>query len=266
MPHDKTVDFDVEADKDRWKQPNCEGFVVDPMWPEGAPKPGEVGLHPDATGLAPVPAPASKPEIVMQDWQSLSRSLGLELYERQPEETDNEWRAWMMYREYYPGKLPTMSELSKKTGYTVATLVKYSQKWNWKVRMLHWSRATDATIQSDRVAAIKDMNRKQLQISQTMMDKLVEAMDYLDPATMKPSEITNMMKFATGLQKDIISYTPEQIDQPGMDMHAVKQSQVTKKEDLGSVAEILASVGLLDGKQIGIRTTEVVIQKEEGNE
>jgi hypothetical protein len=69
--------------------------------------------------------------------------------------------------------------------------------------MLHWSRATDSAIQSERVEAIKDMNRKQLQITQTMMDKLTEAVDYLDPAVMKPGEITNMMKFVTQLQKDM---------------------------------------------------------------
>ena len=63
MPRDKTVDFDVEADKERWNQPNCEGFVEDPMWPAGAPKPGEVGLKPE---IAPK---ALKPSAILQDWQ-----------------------------------------------------------------------------------------------------------------------------------------------------------------------------------------------------
>lgn len=237
-------------------------FEADPMWPEGVDTPNNKVSN---TPQVFTQNTTQKQEVVSQDWQALSRSLGLELYERQPEETDNEWLAWITYREYYPGKLPTMSELSKKLHMTVATLVKYSQKWSWKVRMMHWSRATDSAIQDERAAAIKEMNRKQLQLTGTMMDKLVEAVDYLDPATMKPSEITNMMKFVTGLQKDIVSYTPEQIDQPAMDAHAVKQSQVTKREDLSSVAEILASVGLLDGKQVGIRTTEVVIKEEDNN-
>lgn len=256
MAHDKTVEFDAALDKERWKQPNCEGFEKDPMWPEGAPMPGEVGLRPKAPK-------AMKPTEIMQDWQALSRSLGLELYERQPEETNNEWLAWVTYRDYYPGKLPTMSELSKKLNMTVATLVKYSNKWNWKVRMIHWSRATDASIQSERAEAIKEMNRKQLRLTRALIDKVTEAVDYMDPAVMKPSEIAAVAKFATSLQKDIISYTPEQIDQPGLDAHAVKQSQVTKKEDLSSVAEILESVGLLGNTQIGIKTTEVVIQKED---
>lgn len=235
------------------KDPTAD-FEVDAYWPAGVDKPGTVGKNPEGQGV-----------VIAQDWQSLSRQLGLELYERQPEENDNEWLAWISYREYYPGKLPTMSELSKKIGMTVATLLKYSQKWNWKVRMIHWARATDADIMSTRRDAIKEMNRKQLQIADTMMDKLVEAMDYLDPATMKPAEITNMLKFATSLQKDINTYTPDEIDQPALDANVVKQAQVTKKEDLSSVAEILASVGLLDGGKIGIKTTEVVISKEEDN-
>lgn len=240
-------------------------FEADPMWPEGIEVPVN---NPVDAALKKTREATEKAAVTVlsQDWQSLSRSLGLELYERQPEESDNEWLAWMTYREYYPGKLPTMSELSRKVNIGVATLVRYSQKWSWKVRMMHWARATDASIQDERAEAIKEMNRKQLQLTSTMMDKLVEAVDYLDPAVMKPSEITNMMKFAAGLQKDIISYTPEKIDQPAMDANAVKQSQVTKREDLSSVAEILASVGLLNGGKVGIKTTEVVIQKEEENE
>jgi hypothetical protein len=109
------------------------------------------------------------------------------------------------------------------------------------------------------------MNQKQLGLAQSMFDKLQEAVDYMDPALMKPSEITNMFKVVTGLQKDIATYTEEVVDQPALDGHAVKQSQVTKKEDLSSVAEILASVGLLDGATLGVRTTEVVIKKEDDN-
>lgn len=240
-------------------------LVADEFWPEGVEVPGQKIISVmDAVDKTHAVVKSKDPvaAVVDQDWQSLSRTLGLELYERQPEETDNEWLAWMTYREFYPGKLPTMSELAKKLHMTVATLLRYSQKWNWKVRMIHWARATDADIMSERREAIKEMNRQQLQLTQTMMSKLTEAMDYLDPAIMKPSEITNMMKFATGLQRDITEYVDDKIDQPGMDANTVKQSQLTKKEDLSSVAEILASVGLLDGKQIGIKTTEVVIKED----
>lgn len=245
-----------------------EVFVPDPMWPEDALVDEDGVVEKDAeeveaTKIAVLPKNVETHPTVGNDWQALSRSLGLELFERQPEETDEEWRCWDAYRRAYPGKLPTMSQLSKQVGVSVATLVRMSERWSWKVRMMHWSRFTDADIQDERRAAIKEMNQKQLGLAQSMFDKLQEAVDYMDPATMKPSEITNMFKVVTGLQKDIATYTEEVVDQPALDGHAVKQSQVTKKEDLGSVAEILASVGLLDGATLGVRTTEVVIKKED---
>lgn len=241
-------------------------MIVDEFWPEGIEVPGQKIV----SVLDKVDNGGKKPKdpvavVSGQDWQTLSRSLGLELYERQPEESDNEWLAWITYREYYPGKLPTMSELAQKLHMTVATLLKYSQKWNWKVRMIHWARATDADNMSQRRDAIKEMNRQQLEITQTMMSKLVEAMDYLDPATMKPSEITNMMKFATGLQKEINTYVDEKIDQPALDANTVKQAQLTKKEELSDVAQILASVGLLGNKQ-GTKTTVIIQEDKDGTE
>ena len=57
-------------------------------------------------------------------------------------------------------------------------------------------------------------------------------------------------------------YVDEKIDQPALDANTVKQAQLTKKEELSDVAQILASVGLLDGKKVGIKTTEVVIKED----
>ena len=243
-----------------------QSMEVDEFWPEGVEVPGQKLVSVVNTAENGKKKPKDMvAAVVGQDWQSLSRSLGLELYERQPEESDNEWLAWMTYREYYPGKLPTMSELAQKLHMTVATLLKYSQKWNWKVRMIHWARATDADNMSQRRDAIREMNRQQLEITQTMMSKLVEAMDYLDPATMKPAEITNMMKFATGLQKEINSYVDEKIDQPALDANTVKQAQLTKKEELSDVAQILASVGLLGNTQ-GTKTTVIIQEGKDGAE
>lgn len=245
-------------------------LVEDEFWPDGVEAPGKkVVAVINATNTNNMPVKA-KDDIVAkaanQDWQSLSRSLGLELYERQPEETDNEWLAWMTYRDYYPGKLPTMSELASKLGSSVATLLKYSQKWSWKTRMLHWARATDADSMTMRREAIHEMNKKQLSIANTMMDKLVEAMDYLDPTIMKPSEITNMLKLAAGMQKEINMYVDDKIEQPALDANVVKQSQVTKKEDISDIAQILASVGVLDGKMLGIKQTTEVVLKEDNND
>lgn len=254
---------------------NDTSLVPDALWPENAPVPGvkihsvdNLPTHKEQTSIVDTGSetsvdiiePESQPQIVDRDWQSLAATLGLELYERQPEESNNEWYAWCEYRKYYPGKLPTMSELSKACGIAVGTLVRYQQKWSWKTRLLHWSRATDADIMSKRREAIKKMNEDQLQIADAMMEKLKEGVMYLDPATMRPNELTNMMKVVSGIQKDITSYVEEPVDQPALDANTVKQSQLTKKEDAVDVLSVLQSVGLLG--DVNITKTEVSIKKE----
>lgn len=105
-----------------------QSMVVDEFWPEGIEVPGQkLASVVDNTENGKKKPKDIVATVAGQDWQTLSRSLGLELYERQPEESDNEWLAWITYREYYPGKLPTMSELAQKLHMTVATLLKYSQ-------------------------------------------------------------------------------------------------------------------------------------------
>ena len=69
-------------------------LVADEFWPEGVEVPGQKIIHVmDAVDKTHAVIKSKDPvaAVVDQDWQSLSRTLGLELYERQPEETDNEW-------------------------------------------------------------------------------------------------------------------------------------------------------------------------------
>ena len=61
------------------------------------------------------------------------------------------------------------------------------------------------------------------------------------------------------------SYVDEKIDQPALDANTVKQAQLTKKEELSDVAQILASVGLLGNTQ-GTKTTVIIQEGKDGTE
>ena len=41
------------------------------------------------------------------DWMEVAKDNGIELYERQPGETQLEWTIWLSYRDSYPGAKPT---------------------------------------------------------------------------------------------------------------------------------------------------------------
>ncbi len=198
---------------------------------------------------------------VNSNWMEQATELGLALFERQPEETDMEWRIWNKYRDYYPRKLPTWTELATVCSSSVATVIKAATKWSYKVRLVAWARFTDDDVQEKRVAAIKEMNTKQLSMSQNILNKLGEAINYIDPATLRPGEIVNLFKVATELERKITTYVDETVANEGAGVKS-KQVSLTKPEDLGEVLSILQKTGVLDGKTIGIEQTTRFVAKE----
>lgn len=197
------------------------------------------------------------------DWMELAKTLGLEVFERQPEEGDIEWRIWEKYRSYYPLKLPTYSELAAATGHAVATVVKAAQKWSYKIRLLEWARYTDADIQTQRVAAIREMNQKQLGISKTMVDKLRTAVNNIDPLTLRPNEIINLFKVSVEMERKITEYVEPTVVQSAIADKSAPAQGLTKVEDIDEIVEILKRAGALQGKNIGIETTTRVVLAEE---
>lgn len=198
---------------------------------------------------------------VNSNWMEQAEELGLALFERQPEETDAEWRIWCKYREYYPHKLPTWQELAKACGVPIATVTRAAQKWSYKVRLIAWSQYTDSTIQEKRIEAIKEMNEKQLVMAKTIQEKLKTAIENLDPLTLRPNEVVNLFKVATELERKVTTYVDEKVNSE-LEGAKSKQVSLTRPEDLSEVVSILKKTGLLDGRTIGIEQTTRVVAKE----
>lgn len=178
------------------------------------------------------------------NWTDIAAECGLALHERQPEETDIEWLIWDRYRAHYPMKLPTWSELAAECNVSVATVMKASQRWSFKVRMQAWARYTDDGLSESRIAAIHEMNERQTTMALTLQNKLQQAINNLDPLLLKPSEITSLMKAATELERRIKEATPEKVEGTMADT-SVKQKALTKAEDIGEVVDILTKTGML---------------------
>lgn len=203
---------------------------------------------------------------VNPDWMAQSAELGLAIYERQPEETDLEWYIWCKYRDHYPLRMPSWKELAEKCDCSVATCVKASQKWSFKVRLQAWARMTDDEMLEDRVHAIKEMNQRQLQMAKELQGKIQQAIGYLDPALLKPNELVNLFKMVTELERKIVTAMPERVETTVQEA-GQKQRQVTKVEDLGEIVDILQKAGMLENKAIGVeqkvttQTTRIIAKE-----
>lgn len=198
-------------------------------------------------------------------WMEDSDQLGLAYFERQPEETDIEWQIWVAYRDHYPMKLPTWSELAKETGYTVATVTQAAQRWSFKVRMQSWARYTDDAGAEERIKAIKEMNARQVGMAKTLQEKLKTAIDSLEPSLLRPGEIVQLFKVATELERRVVTATPERVEGTVADT-SKKQKQLTKPEDMNEIVAILAKTGMLPGQGMAIEqttTTRIVAKGEE---
>lgn len=208
-------------------------------------------------------------QTINANWMEQSEELGLAIFERQPEETDLEWRIWDAYRRHYPLKMPTWSELAKEVGSAVATVTKTAQKWSFRARLQAWARYADDETTEKRIAAVKEMNEKQLGMAQTLIEKLREGIDNIDPLTLKPNEMVNMFKMATELERRIVTALPERVDGTVQDTGR-KTEQLTKAADLSEVIDILEKTGVLgrrdSAKTVAIEQATRVVVREDNDE
>lgn len=195
---------------------------------------------------------------LLRDWMEEARAIGLALYERQPEEDNVEWLIWTTYRDHYPGRMPSMTALAEECGCSVAKVNKTAKKWNFRVRMVEWSRFTDAGMLEERMQAIQEMNRVQLQQAQQLRCVIGEAITMLDPATLKPNEIANLMKLANQTEHDIITAMPEKVENQVLSAtEAQSQSKRTEVNAIGEILNIMANCGALGSSIVGIEKKTV---------
>lgn len=194
------------------------------------------------------------------DWMEQSKECGLAVYERQPEETDEEWRIWTAYRAHYPLQLPTWTTLARECHVSNNTVVRVASKWSFRVRIQAWARSVDGELQQDRIEAIQEMNKNQLSMAERLQAKISEAIDNIDPALLRPGEIVNLMKVSTELERKIKLAVPEKVHNE--EVSTGKQVAQTKVEDLSEVINILHTTGAFEGKIIGVEQTTRLVAKE----
>ena len=90
-----------------------------------------------------------------------------ELYERQDNETEKAWGAFLIYR----GLTPTdrsLTFVSKKLKKTVGLISKWAKDWKWTDRLDAWERRLDGVRIESTLGEIQEMNIRQMQGSRDM--------------------------------------------------------------------------------------------------
>lgn len=207
------------------------------------------------------------------NWVEVAKDAGLDLWERQPGETQWEWTVWQAYRDSYPGKRANYADVAKQLNTTYNVVRKIAQRWSFPVRMQEWIAECDKITVAQRRQEVLDMNKEHINMAAKLRAKISKAIDDIDPYALAPKDINSLAKLATELERKARLDTMNQeelLRSESVDTEnpELKKSP-TQQGDLSEVVSILLKSGALgDVAQIGVRetkTTEVVVKDKDGN-
>lgn len=195
------------------------------------------------------------------DWLTVAKESGLDPWTQQPGETQWEYTVWCSYRDSYPGKRPSYSDVAKRLDTTYSVVQHVAQRWSFPVRMQQWMRFVDQTTMAQRKEQMLAMNAAHIKLAQKVNEKLDAALDALVPEAMKPGEIASLMKTAAELERKARIDTEAQ-EELQRDLYVDPEQKKTKKtanaDEMQDIISILAKAGVLGGmKVIHTTTTEV---------
>lgn len=198
------------------------------------------------------------------DWIEVAKDSGLELYDRQPGETQLEWSIWQAYRDSYPGAKPSYKLVAEKVGSTYDFVRKTAARWSFQIRMQAWITDCDRLTMAQRRQEVLDMNADHIAMAAKLRGKLNAAIEGIRPEELKPGEINSLMKTMAELERkarvDNVALAGQQSEGfVDADNPELKKSP-TKTNDLSEVVSILLNAGALgDITQIGVRQTETKV-------
>ena len=211
-----------------------------------------------------------------EDWINNAKDNGIELWAQQPGETQWEFTVWTAYRDSYPGKKPTYSDVARQLNTTYASVKKIAQRWSFPVRMQAWMKYCDDVTLMQRRKEILDMNKAHVDMAARLRAKLSTAIDMIDPAALKPGEVASLARLAGDMERKAHIDTIAQEEMRRELLTDTENPELkkapTKQSDLSEVVGILLKAGALgDITQIGVKqtetkttTTQVVVQDDEG--
>ena len=207
-----------------------------------------------------------------EDWMNVAKECGLDPWAQQPGETQWEYTVWVAYRDSYPGKKPTYSDVAKQLNTTYEAVRKVAQRWSFPVRMQAWMVECDRLTLAQRRQEVLDMNKDHVDMAARLRSKLSEAIDNIDPLALKPGEIVSLARTAAEMERKARVDTIAQEEMRRELLTDTENPELkkapTKQSDLSEVVGILLKAGALgDITQIGVRqtqTTEVVVKDDSG--
>jgi ribosomal protein L32 len=201
------------------------------------------------------------------NWMQIAKEAGLELWERQPGETDREWQVWLAYRDAYPSIKPTYRKVAEQLGTTINVVKKVGQRWNFPLRLQAWAKHVDELTQRQREKEIVEMNKRHIEMATKLQEKIQTAINNINPHVLEPKDIKSLFQLSAELERkarlDKTEVSPVKIGDNNPELKKIE----TDANSLGEVIKILQGAGLVPkSPKVGIETTQRIVLKEDDEE
>lgn len=197
------------------------------------------------------------------NWVDVAKEAELDLWERQPAETDREWQIWLAYRDIYPSKRPSYRQVAEQLGTTIGVVKKVGARWDFPVRLQAWAKYVDDLTLQQRQKEIVEMNKKHIDMATALNQKLSVAIEKINPDLLEPKDIKGLLQLSAELERKARLDKPDLKSPEIGDTNPSLKESPTKTEDLGEVLEILSKAGIF--KTVGVKqttTTEIVARED----
>lgn len=125
-------------------------------------------------------------------------------WERQPNETPKAFDAFSVFRDLDPQTRSGVI-VAERLGKSYSLMQKWSQKYGWVSRAAAYDEERDRVKreaeQKAQIEDIKKMRKRHTAVAVKMIDTAEAALNAIDPADVKPADVTRLMDIATKIER-----------------------------------------------------------------
>lgn len=125
-------------------------------------------------------------------------------WERQPNETPKAFDAFSVFRDLDPQTRSGVI-VAERLGKSYSLMQKWSQKYGWVARAAAWDEEKDRVKreaeQKAQIEDIKKMRKRHTAVAVKMIETAEAALKVIDPADVKPADVTRLMDSATKIER-----------------------------------------------------------------
>jgi hypothetical protein len=125
-----------------------------------------------------------------------------EPYDRQPQETDPAWEAFVLYRDL--GTDRTLAQVAKDLGKSTTLIEGWSARHNWVERCGLWDARVDQERRSGMLEEIRETGRRHISIARIFQQKVLERLQELTVDELSPTQLAQWFEVAVRVERQAL--------------------------------------------------------------